>query len=162
MNSYQVFDDGDIVRLRDDLVIQDFLNVKNKRMAKRMLYALINIYNMFNYNYIQTLNTMDETTVYEIINLYTKIYGDAFDNTYVQILDIMDEEYLFVEVTDSDKNLLINRRLFIHISFIDKNTLRTIFIDRNTKKRVRRHDNKLKNNNYGKSKFFHKDKFERK
>ena len=72
------------------------------------------------------------------------------------------EEKNIVEVIDSDKNLLTDRRLFIHITFIDKDVLRTVFIDRNTKKRVRRYDNKLKNNNYGKSKFFHKDKFERK
>lgn len=136
MNSYQIFDKGDIVRLRDDLIIKDFMTINNKRIIERMLYTLITIHH--------------------------RICGDTFDNTYVQILDIVNEEYLFVEIVDSDKKFLINRRLFIHITFIDKDVLRTIFVDKNTKKRVRRHDNKLKNNSYGKSKFFHKDKFERK
>lgn len=136
MNSYQVFDVGDIVCLRDGLMIKDFLNINNKRIVEKMLYTLITI--------------------------HSRICGDTFDNTYVRIISIIDEEYLLVEIIDSDKEFLINRRFFIHISFIDKNTLRAIFVDKNTKKRVRRHDNKLKNNNYGKSKFFHKDKFERK
>lgn len=139
MNSYQIFDKGDIIRLRDDLAFKDFINIKNKRILDKMLYALMLIYN--------------------------RAYEDReniFKNTYVQILDIVDEEYLFIEIVDSDKDFLISRPLFIHITFIDKDVLRTVFIDKNTKKRVRRYDNKLKNNNYGKSKFFHKDKFERK
>jgi hypothetical protein len=136
MNSYQVFDVGDIVCLRDGLTVKDFVNINNKRIVEKMLYTLMTI--------------------------HSRICGDTFDNTYVQIIDIIDEEHLLVMVTDSNKEFLIDRRFFIHISFIDKDTLRTIFIDKNTKKRVRRHDNKLKNNNYGKSKFFHKDKFERK
>jgi hypothetical protein len=135
MNSSQIFEKGDIVRLRDDLTIEDFINIKNKILVNRMSYALI--------------------------SLSPKIYGDTFDNTYVQILNIVDEEYLFIKIIDSDKEFLINRCLFIHISFIDKNLLRTIFVDKNTEKRIRRHDNKLKNSNYGKSKFFHKDKFKR-
>lgn len=136
MNSYQVFEKGEIIRLRDDLFIKDFISLKNKRIVEKMLCTLM--------------------------NLYSRLYENAFDNTYVQILDIIDEEYLFVEIVDSNKEFLINRYLFIHINFIDEDVLRAIFIDKNTKKRVRRHDNKLKNNNYGKSKFFHKDKFERK
>lgn len=136
MNSYQVFDKGDIIRLRDGLTIKDFMTINNKRIIERMLYTLMTIHH--------------------------RICGDTFDNTYVQILDIVDEEYLFIEIVDSDKEFLINKHLFIHITFIDKDVLRTVFVDKNTKKRVRRHDNKLKNNNYGKSKFFHKDKFERK
>lgn len=136
MNSYQVFDVGDIVCLRDDLTIKDFMTISNKRIIERMLYTLMTIQQW--------------------------ICGDTFDNTYVQILDIVDEEYLFIEIVDSDKEFLINKHLFIHITFIDKDVLRTVFVDKNTKKRVRRHDNKLKNNSYGKSKFFHKDKFERK
>jgi hypothetical protein len=135
MNSSQIFEKGDIVRLRDDLIIKDFINIKNKRLVDRTLYTLMIIYN--------------------------RLCGDSFDNTYVQILDLINEEYLFVEIVDSDKEFLINRCLFIHISFIDKNLLRTIFVDKNTEKRARRHDNKLKNSNYGKSKFFHKDKFKR-
>lgn len=136
MNNYQIFDKGDIIRLRDDLIIKDFMTINNKRIIEKMLYTLM--------------------------ILHSRICGDTFDNTYVQILDIVDEEYLFIEIVDSDKEFLINKHLFIHITFIDKDVLRTVFVDKNTKKRVRRHDNKLKNNNYGKSKFFHKDKFERK
>ena len=136
MNSYQIFDKGDIIRLRDDLTIKDFINIKNRRILEKMLSTLM------------------------IIN--TRVCEDTFRNTYVQILDIVNEEYLFVEIVDSDKEFLIYRPLFIHITFVDKDVLRTIFIDKNTKKRVRRYDNKLKNSNYGKSKFFHKDKFERK
>ena len=136
MNSYQIFDKGDIIRLRDDLIIKDFINIKNKRILEKMLYT--------------------------IMLIHSRLRGDTFDNTYVQILDIVNEEYLFIEIVDSDKEFLINRPLFIHITFIDKDVLRTIFVDKNTKKRVRRYDNKLKNNNYGKSKFFHKGKFERK
>lgn len=136
MNSYQIFDKGDIIRLRDDLIIKDFINIKNKRILEKMLYT--------------------------IMLIHSRLRGDTFDNTYVQILDIVNEEYLFIEIVDSDKEFLINRPLFIHITFIDKDVLRTVFVDKNTKKRVRRYDNKLKNNNYGKSKFFHKGKFERK
>lgn len=136
MNSYQIFDKGDIIRLRDDLIIKDFINIKNKRILEKMLYSIMLIHN--------------------------RLRGDTFDNTYAQILDIVNEEYLFIEIVDSDKEFLINRPLFIHITFIDKDVLRTVFVDKNTKKRVRRYDNKLKNNNYGKSKFFHKGKFERK
>lgn len=136
MNSYQIFDKGDIIRLRDDLIIKDFMYIKNKRIIEKMLSTLMLI--------------------------HSKLCGDTFDNTYAQILDIVDEEYLFIKIADSDKEFLINIPLFIHITFIDKDVLRTVFVDKNTKKRVRRHDNKLKNNSYGKSKFFHKDKFERK
>jgi hypothetical protein len=142
MNSYQVFDLGDIVCLRDGLTIKDFVNINNKRIVEKMLSTIM--------------------TIYVHSRFCEDTFDNTFDNTYVQIIDIIDEEHLLVIVTDSDKELLIDKRFFIHMSFIDKDTLRTIFIDKNTKKRVRRHDNKLKNNNYGKSKFFHKDKFERK
>ncbi len=135
MNSYQLFEQGDIVRLRDDLTVDEFYTIDNKNLVNYMIYTLMAIdFRLRDHN------------------------EETLSNTYVQILEIIDNEFLLIQIVDSDKQYLINTLLYISLNFIDKETLRMIFVERNTRKRVRRHDFKIKNNKYGKSKFFHKDK----
>ena len=135
MNSYQLFDQGDIVRLRDDLTIDEFYTIDDRNLVNYMIYTLMAVD-------FRLREHADET----------------LSNTYVQILKIIDNKFLLIKIVDSDKQYLINTLLYISLNFIDKETLRMIFLERNTKKRVRRHDFKLKNNKYDKSKFFHNDR----
>lgn len=136
MNNYRVFEVGDIIRLRDDLRMGDFLNLP-KRITRHMLPQLMSIWE----HLFKEENTL------------------LFDNTYVQVLEIIDNSYLRIRIVESDKRCLVNKCLLIHSKFIDKEVLRMLFIERNSKKTIRRHDNKIKNSKFGKSKFFHKDKY---
>ena len=136
MNNYKVFEEGDIVRLRDDLSFSEFLNLP-KRITKWMTPQLMSIWDKL---------PREENTL-------------LFDNTYVQILNIIDNNYLRVLIIESDKRCLMNKNLIIHSSFIDKDILKMLFLEKNDKKTIRRHDNKVKNSKFGKSKFFHKDRY---
>ena len=136
MNNYRVFEEGDIVRLRDDLNFSEFLNLP-KRITKWMTPQLMSIWDRL---------PREENTL-------------LFNNTYVLILNIIDNNYLRVLIIESDKQCLIDKNLIIHSKFIDKEILEMLFFEKNNKKIIRRHNNKVKNSKFGKSKFFHKDKY---
>ena len=140
MNSYQIFELGDIVRLQDDLTIADFLWVKSDYLNS---YAGRNL-------------------VQHILELVLYTNNGRVGGSYVSIESILDEKHFLIKIVESNNSIYVNEYLCASINFIDKDVLRMMFVERNSKKRVRRHDNRIKNNQYGKSKFFHKDKFERK
>ena len=130
MNSYQIFEVGDIVCLKNNLKFIDYLD----------------------------MICFDNTCLIQMINLknYPK---DCLNGIYVKILKIIDNNRLLVKVIESENDLFIENRLIINLNYIDKELKKMLLLERNNAKKVRRHDNKLKKNNYGKSKFFHKDKY---
>lgn len=130
MNSYQIFEVGDIVCLKDNLNFIDYLD----------------------------MICFDNTCLTQMINL--KNYPEDYLNgIYVKILKIIDDSRLLVKVIENENDLFIENRLIINLNYIDKELKRMLLLERNNAKKARRHDNKLKKNNYGKSKFFHKDKY---
>ena len=130
MNSYQIFEVGDIVCLKDNLNFIDYLD----------------------------MICFDNTCLTQMINL--KNYPEDYLNgIYVKILKIIDDSRLLVKVIESENDLFIENRLIINLNYIDKELKKMLLLERNNVKKARRHDNKLKKNNYGKSKFFHKDKY---
>lgn len=130
LNSYQIFEVGDIVCLKDNLNFIDYLD----------------------------MICFDNTCLTQMINL--KNYPEDYLNgIYVKILKIIDDSRLLVKVIESENDLFIENRLIINLNYIDKELKKMLLLERNNAKKARRHDNKLKKNNYGKSKFFHKDKY---
>lgn len=130
LNSYQIFEVGDIVCLKDNLNFIDYLD----------------------------MICFDNTCLTQMINL--KNYPEDYLNgIYVKILKIIDDSRLLVKVIENENDLFIENRLIINLNYIDKELKRMLLLERNNAKKARRHDNKLKKNNYGKSKFFHKDKY---
>ena len=130
LNSYQIFEVGDIVCLKNNLKFIDYLD----------------------------MICFDNTCLTQMINL--KNYPENYLNgIYVKILKIIDDSRLLVKVIESENDLFIENRLIINLNYIDKELKKMLLLERNNAKKARRHDNKLKKNNYGKSKFFHKDKY---
>ena len=130
LNSYQIFEVGDIVCLKNNLKFIDYLD----------------------------MICFDNTCLIQMINL--KNYPEDYLNgIYVKILKIIDDSRLLVKVIESENDLFIENRLIINLNYIDKELKKMLLLERNNVKKARRHDNKLKKNNYGKSKFFHKDKY---
>ena len=127
MNSYQIFEVGDIVCLKDNLNFIDYID-------------------MICFDFTQMINLKN----------YPK---DCLNGIYVKILKIIDNNRLLVKVIESENDLFIENRLIINLNYIDKKLKKMLLLERNNVKKARRHDNKLKKNNYGKSKFFHKDKY---
>ena len=130
LNSYQIFEVGDIICLKNNLKFIDYLD----------------------------MICFDNTCLTQMINL--KNYPENYLNgIYVKILKIIDDSRLLVKVIESENDLFIENRLIINLNYIDKELKKMLLLERNNAKKARRHDNKLKKNNYGKSKFFHKDKY---
>ena len=79
-------------------------------------------------------------------------------NLQIQIVDIW-SDHLVVRILSANNCKIIGKLIGLNSNIIENDLKEYLFKERNEKKRIRRHEFKLKKNKYDKSKYFHKDKY---
>ena len=79
-------------------------------------------------------------------------------NLQIQIVDIR-SDHLVVRILSTNNYRIIGKLISFKSSIIENDLKEYLFKERNDKKRIRRHEFKLRKNKYDKSKYFHKDKY---